>query len=125
MKALRSALCLAALMGFGMALAAQNDANQLSQASTKSSEKDKGKTVTLTGCLKEGTDANTFNLTNVSGKTPSAGSTSSTASSGAGDMTYSQTPATGVDLKAHVGHRVQVTGRMETGAELARTDPSS
>ena len=94
--------------------------------------------MTYTGCVQEGTTPGTFTLTNVSttggtsGSSSGAGTgtsgTSGTGTSGPraaaaragtsseasmGTMTYELVPAKGVELKAHVGHKVQVTGTMD------------
>src|SRR5687767_6607641 len=55
---------------------------------------DESKSVSLTGCLKAGKGANAFTLSNVSGET----------------ATYRLVGKGNVDLKPHVGHKVEITG---------------
>jgi hypothetical protein len=74
--------------------------------------------VKLTGCVQAGTSASSFELTNIKKgmhDSPSASSSSpSSAPGAAGAATASKnvklTAASGVDLAAHVGHTVEVTG---------------
>ena len=113
MKLSRVVLCLVAVVALSAAVIAQSD---------KAADKDKGKNITLTGCLGQGTDANTFTLTSASSKDPTPASTKANPPS---EKTYALTPASGVDLKAHVGHKVTITGRHEGGSELARTEPGA
>jgi hypothetical protein len=92
--------------------------------------------MTISGCLKEGDTAGTFVLTNVkgmgrpsgaagtTGDTTAAGGTTggatTTPESGAGKGGMNQvtltTSASDVDLKAHVGHQIEVTGTPGRGA---------
>jgi len=76
----------------------------------KGKGKAKGKEMTLTGCLKSGDEPNTFMLTNVGG----------TAGKSAGE--YELLPSGGVDLKAHVGHKVEVTGTHLSTAEAMKME---
>jgi hypothetical protein len=103
---------------------------QTSTSSEKSSKAGKsGHAVTLTGCLREGDTPGTYQLTNVdmssmgakSGKgshahsgTATSGSTSGTETSGQAGMgsagAITLIAGGSVNLKEHVGHKVQVTG---------------
>jgi hypothetical protein len=80
------------------------------------------KTLTLTGCLQQGADSATYTLTNVAvdpgasatgGKSATAGTSGGAAAAAGSAATttdvWTIVPAK-VDLKPHVGHRVQVTG---------------
>lgn len=69
----------------------------LAGAGGAQADKDAKKAAThdMTGCLEKGTEPNTFKLTNVEGKGP---------------KTAEIVPASGVDLTAHVGHKVTITG---------------
>jgi hypothetical protein len=75
-----------------------------------------GKTVTLSGCLREGEEPNTFVLANVdSTALPQrpAGSPSEpagTAGASAATATVKLIGSTDINLKPHVGHKVEVTG---------------
>jgi hypothetical protein len=112
MKGTKTTLCLVSVCVFALVIAAGTAKSQ-----TETS-KSAGKTVSLTGCLQSGTDPGTFTLTNV---TPSKGTAK-------GSETYQLTAASGVDLKEHVGHKVQISGMLEpskSGTELARTEPGA
>jgi len=86
---------------------------------------------TVTGCLRAGDTAGTYMLTDIQmgnrattgttaggGTTTTGGGTTTTAGGGTsatGQRPTSLTlnPEAGVDLKAHVGHKIEVTGTME------------
>lgn len=135
MKKTITALCLAAAASWVMTVGAQTQSStsEKAQKSTKS-----GKAMTYTGCLREGSTPGTYTLTNVSstgtggnwnssGSSSSASGTSGSTSgsttagtsgsmsgeSGMDKMTFELVPTRGFDLKAHVGHEIQVTGMME------------
>jgi len=103
MKVTRLVFCLAVVFCLSFVVVAQEGAQKSA---------DKGKTVTVTGCLAQGTEADTYTLTDTSSKNKDK-------------MTYKLTAASGVDLKAHVGHKVTLTGKAEGGSELARTEPGA
>jgi collagen type VII alpha len=122
MKKAMTALCLAAVASWVMAAGAQQSTMEQSQkSSTKSA-----KTVTLTGCLEEGLTPGTYLLKNATGagdswssSTTGTSGTSGTSGMAGESMSGSESPANeivelmaakGVDLKAHVGHKVEVTG---------------
>lgn len=75
-------------------------------------------TVTLTGCLQAGTAPDTFTLSNVTEATAKSTATgtsgAATASATAGgkgtDTKYELSADTSVNLKPHVGHKVEITG---------------
>lgn len=114
-------------------LAAQSqDQMQTDQQNTPSSSRQMDqqqmnqKSVTLTGCLQPGTDPNTYIL---SGVTPSDMNDQSSESQGQedqdqsqsgnmpselarGENTYTLIPDGRVDLRSHVGQRVEVTGKI-------------
>ena len=75
-------------------------------------------TVTLTGCLREGSDPNTFQLENPQVASSTTGSSTepnppSAAGMPAGDLgPVTLVASTDIDLKPHVGHRVEVRGTM-------------
>jgi hypothetical protein len=76
----------AALIGSGLSQHAQ-DRTPMQQAQA----------ATVEGCLEKGTRAGEFNLI-------------------AADQRYLVVPAEGVDLMAHIDHRVQLTGTVERGS---------
>jgi len=61
----------------------------------------------LTGCLEKDTEPNTYKLTNVEGKGPKAAEI---------------IPASGVDLAAHVGHKVTITGEAMKAKEATKAE---
>jgi hypothetical protein len=81
--------------------------------------------ITVTGCLQAGTAPDTFTLSNV---TQAAAATSATGTSGATatatattgpkstDTKYELVAAGTVNLKPHVGHKVEITGTEAKGA---------
>ncbi|HEX6465624.1 MAG TPA: hypothetical protein VFZ98_14280 [Vicinamibacterales bacterium] len=81
---------LATVMAIGFATAQPAAANAQEKAQKK------GGSHSMTGCLEKGTEANTYTLTNVEGNGPKTVEIIS--------------EAKGVDLSAHVGHKVTITG---------------
>ncbi|MPY89189.1 MAG: hypothetical protein GEU99_14845 [Luteitalea sp.] len=79
-----------------------------------------GEEVTLKGCLQEGDEAGTFKLTNAAPAEEAGVPAAPEAPAGApeipaGDITVKA--AGGVDLTAHVGHTIEVTGSWAEGLE--------
>jgi hypothetical protein len=79
---------------------------QTSESKTKV-KAEHGKTVTYTGCMQTGTETQTYILQNVvpisrTQTTGTAGTTTTT--------TYALVPEGKVELREHVGHKVEVTG---------------
>ena len=117
--------CIAAAFGFAVTLAAQTPPT--SQTYGKSSDKDKGHEVTVTGCLSKGADGN-FMLNNAraeskaSTTTGTSGTTTTTTPPASGSSSSMANAMTwrlegGTDLDKHVGHKIEVTGRTDyTGA---------
>jgi len=69
----------------------------------------RGKDVNLTGCLQAGMEPNTFILKNVSTQA-AAGSETRPAELAKADAEYRLTADATVNLKDHVGHKVEVSG---------------
>ena len=97
-KAIATSLALSCCLAF--ALAAQYPAG-----GTKSQAKE----TSLTGCLEAGTVPNTFVLKNVSAET-SAGSEAKPTELAKTESEYALTAVGKVNLKDHLGHKVEVTG---------------
>ena len=91
MKQLITAVCMAALAG--SVAAAQEHKGQMDQH-----KMGKDKTITVTGCVATGKDAEHFTLTDAVM---------------AGEKTAKSYEVMGGDLKAHVGHKVAVTGTLD------------
>jgi len=104
--------------------------------SSQSASHDKaGKEMKITGCVQAGTSASSFELTNVKkgmGDSASASASSSASpsasASASGDMASKNvklTAASGVDLAAHVGHTVEVTGSWAKSGDTSSASPSA
>ena len=97
MKRLMTAVCCASLMG--AAAAAQT-------GSPDKMDKDKmDKAMMVTGCVAAGSEAGHYMLTN---------------GMMAGDTTGKSYDLMGGDLKAHVGHKVEITGTMADGKMMGK-----
>jgi hypothetical protein len=94
------------------------------------------KSVTLSGCLREGATTGTFVLANATESTAGASrtgggmehSTTPPATGTAGSTmqkTYSLSAGSDVNLKAHVGHKVEVTGTVAAQADSKASTPST
>jgi hypothetical protein len=104
------------------------------QSTTSQKKTSDSKSVTLTGCVQAGTMADTFLLTDV---TQTAGPTlPGIADSGSGGAlelkgTSGRTSSvelmsgSGVDLKAHVGHKVEITGMPQAPKKAASSGAGS
>jgi hypothetical protein len=79
--------------------------------------------MTLTGCLKAGSEPDTFILSNVSGAGTQAAQTTAPGELARADVSYKLTADSNVKLKDHVGHKVEVTGTIAKG--MTGTAPSS
>ena len=77
-----------------------------------------GGTMTLTGCLEKGGDANTFKLTHVADE---AGAATKTAEAMKPDWELIGAPAS-LKLSDHVGHKVTVTGTGARADTAAKTE---
>lgn len=80
----------------------------------------KGKTMQLTGCLAKGADANSFVLSNAMASTGAAASAGKDAKADASlhaDMkSYRVTAKEDLKLAGHVGHKVELTGQVDSSA---------
>ena len=144
MKQLFTATCLAATFAVGLAAQSTGTAGSTAQDPQAAGGQGRGGGPrTVTGCLRAGDTAGTYMLTDVqmqggggagaAGTTAGGGTTAGTATAGttAGTASGGTTAATqgrggapgsimlsadsSVDLKAHVGHKIEVTGTMAGG----------
>ena len=79
----------------------------------------KGKTMQLTGCLGKGADANSFVLSNAMASTGAAmaGKDAKADASMHADMkSYRVTAKEDLKLTGHVGHKIEVTGQVDSSA---------
>ena len=133
MRRVFMATCIAAACAIGLS-AQQTGTSTTAQSGHQGRM---GGPMTVTGCVKAGDTSGTYMLTNIqrgdtgmgSGATTTAGGATTTAGSGAatgqgmgrGMSQIMLTSAADVDLSAHVGHKVEVTGTVSGG----RGRPSS
>lgn len=96
MKRLMTAVCMATLMG-AVAVAAQTPMHQMDK--DKMATDKMGKPITVTGCVAAGKDAEHFKLTDAVMT---------------GEETRKSYDLMGGELKAHLGHKVAVTGTLDT-----------
>lgn len=126
MKRLFTATCLAATFAVGLAAQSTGTAGTATGQDPQTPGAQRGAGArTVTGCLRAGDTAETYTLTDVvmPGGAPRGGDPTSTG----GSTTPPATPEAGrpmppasimlnaasdIDLKAHVGHKVEVTGTM-------------
>jgi hypothetical protein len=89
---------------------------------------DDAKNITVTGCLKAGTTADSFMLSDLQwGKSgDKAVGTSGTAPAGLASATTLKLTGSpsGTKLSEHVGHKVEVSGSIEKGSSSAPTAPA-
>jgi hypothetical protein len=98
MRRIMMATCCVCLMGAtGMA--------QMSMDKDKMAKGTMGKPITVTGCVAAGSESGHYVLTN---------------GMMAGDTTGKSYNLTGGDLKAHVGHKVEVTGVMDKDKKMGK-----
>jgi hypothetical protein len=153
MQRTTAGLCVAAVLGLGVAVGAQSSATaptpgQRSTASQRAAS-DKEHEVNVTGCVARAADGK-FTLTNarvepMSSASTTTGSSSTATTTGTTGTTGATTTATepsgsgtrpeagtmtfllsgGSDLDKHVGHRVQVTGRTSSDWSKEQSSPTS
>ena len=142
MKRVFTATCLAATFVVGLAAQSTGTAGTAQDPQTAGGGQGRGGPRTVTGCLRAGDTAGTYMLTDVQmqGGGGAAGGTTAGATTTGGTATGGTTTAGGttagaagtqgrggapgsimltadssVDLKAHVGHKIEVTGTMTGG----------
>jgi hypothetical protein len=126
MKNATRALCLVAAIAVAMPAWAQTSGTD--KPADRPEATSSAPTVTVTGCLKE-TSANMFTLIatapDASGSMGSKESTAATSTTSSTGKMYRLVGSGGEDLKKHVGHKVQVTGKVRektTAGSSASTD---
>ena len=102
----------------GLALAIPNMTFGQQSASQKQASDSDMKTVTVTGCLQQGAQANQFVLATTAAD-PITKGVSVRMSGAVPNVTYQLSG--GSNLGAHVGHRVEVTGKTSGKAQKAAT----
>lgn len=100
---------------------------QPSEPRGTSSAEAKAKQTTISGCLKPGTSADTFILTNA-GMAAAAGGAAPAAQGTTGSTkSYAVVVKPGTDINKHVNHKIEVTGTVSasTSASKPSTTPAS
>lgn len=115
MRRIISAVCMAAL---GAAVVAAQGAGTPDQTG-KPAQAGKSQTTTVVGCVAPGTGVGQFQLTNAT--MASAAGTERKSEAGAANAGATYMLTGGENLKAHVGHKVEVTGDLTrmTGQDRA------
>jgi len=81
---------------------------QTQRNSMGSASQEENRSMTLTGCLQAGSEPNTYTLSNVSmSRSRSSGAPNEMART---ETSYKLIPEGNVNLKDHVGHKVEITG---------------
>ena len=125
--------CLAAALGMAISASAQQppqpqpQPSQPTPAASASAQDTKAQDTKLTGCLKAGTAAGSFELaTSKKDKAAKTGDSAATSTSpqapAQGAMASDEkknvklSPAAGVDLAAHLNHQIEIAGSWDTAA---------
>lgn len=128
---------IAAMFGFALTASAQTPPSQptdpqqpTSMAQPATGDKmSMSKEKKMTGCVQSGTEAGSFELTNVKGKTDKMGTDQAAAAQAAQGAASAMGKSVklmagpDIDLATHVGHTVELTGTWSAGASAA--DPSA
>jgi hypothetical protein len=108
-------------LGVGLAVFAFVAATAAAQAPAQDTQK--GKTVSVTGCLAAGADAKSFTLNDAMPATAEK-EQSKEAPKSSEMKTYKVTADESLKLTGHVGHKVTLTGTIEEGAGAATPGPA-
>jgi hypothetical protein len=84
-----------------------------------------GKEAKLTGCIQAGTSASSFELTNIKKGASEHSAPAAGAAADAASKNVKLTAASGVDLAAHVGHTVEVSGSWSKAGDSPSAAPSA
>ncbi|HWP99757.1 MAG TPA: hypothetical protein VNK92_04745 [Vicinamibacterales bacterium] len=110
-------------LAFAVGLGAQSSDPQKQKQKAKPSTAAE-KTVTISGCLREGDQPGTYVLANADLSAlrtePATGTPAGTTGTAATTGTVRLIGTGGVNLKEHVGHRVEITGTVAPAGEQAR-----
>jgi hypothetical protein len=133
MKRLLTATCFAMACAVGLAAQQTTGTTGTSGTTAEQGGQGRGGPRTVTGCLRAGDTAGTYMLTDIqmgdrsgttgttSGTSTTSGSTTTSGTSAEGGQrgqmptSLMLNPESSVDLKAHVGHKIEVTGTMAGG----------
>jgi hypothetical protein len=116
-------------VAFATGLSAQTPYPQTEkpQPEKKATDTRAGKSLTITGCLREGDEPNTFILANVDASAlprPSTTPSEPAGTAGATTTTVRLIGSGDVNLKAHVGHKIEVTGMLVPQGQAAAKRPT-
>ena len=122
----------ACIVAFGLAAVGVNAQYPEQKPADKQMPSKSAQTVTIAGCVREGDTPNTFVLSNVDAAALTSGATGTSgapAGSPAATTTVQLITTADIDLKKHVGHKVEGSGspiKPEAGAAgTAGTPPTS
>ena len=147
MKRVFTATCIAAMFAVGLAAQSTGTAGTASQEPQAGGGQGRGGGPrTVTGCLRAGDTAGTYTLTDIvmqgapggaatttGGSTATSGTTAGTGTATAGGgqpaggapMSAMLVPDPSIDLKPHVGHKIEVTGSLVGGGRRGGGDPAT
>jgi hypothetical protein len=123
----------ACIVAFGLAAVGVSAQYPEQKPADKQMPSKSAETVTIAGCVREGDTPNTFVLSNVDAASlphgsGATGTTGAPAGSAATTATVQLITTADIDLKKHVGHKVEVSGspiKPEAGAAGTAGTPSS
>jgi hypothetical protein len=126
---MKKTITLSAAVVFALAMAA---AAQSATSSTQDQSRNSMQPVTLTGCLAQGSSPNTYVLTNITEVPAAKGTSGQMGMSGQmnemnehwKDKRVELMPNATMDLKEHLGHKVEVKGTLEPASKTAPTGTS-
>jgi hypothetical protein len=125
MKRALTGTCLATLFGFAIVSAQTTPQTPPSAPQTPdpAATAKLDKEVKLTGCLKSGAEPGSFELTNVKKSEGAGPSAAAGAAPAMGEKTVKLTASPSVNLAAHTGHQIEVTGTW--AAKASATPPAA
>ena len=98
-------------------------APQPSGQSASTSAEPQAKQTTITGCLKPGTSADAYILTNAGMAAPASGAAPAPQGTTGSTKSYAVMAKPGTDLSKHVNHKIEVTGTVS--ASKSSTAPAA
>jgi hypothetical protein len=123
MKRTTLAICFTVVCSLALVLYAQ--APPPAQTPPPAERSSMASSTTLTGCLKAGPEPDSFILTNIGGAGSESAQKTAPGELAKTDVSYKLTAESGVKLKDHVGHKVEVTGTLAGKGSTSSTPPAS
>jgi hypothetical protein len=122
MKRTTLAICFTVACSLALVLYAQAPPPAQTPPPAADQAKSSSGSTTLTGCLKAGTEPDSFVLTNIGGS--DTAQKTAPGELAKADVSYKLSADSSVKLKDHVGHKVEVTGSIG-GKGFSSTPPAS